>query len=776
MKYILYATRPNGAKLDKFPVDWRTLTVANAHDPAIWLDEPTARAKSAATKFPVGCVVSEGDGYWFLDIDGALQPDGNWSPIAGWLIEQLPGCYVEVSISGKGLHLIGRGAVPAHGTRNATYGLEFYTRGRFCALTGHYARGSMEQECPSIASVAATLFPPATGGAAAAGGAAPGEWTTEPCAEWAGYDDDDELLQRAMASQSARATFGGKPGFAELWRADEAALARAWPDAGGQGRPYDASAADAALAAHLAFWTGKDCERMERLMRRSALAREKWGREDYLHRTILGAAARARDVHRQGARAEPVSVAPPAAPADPAGTAQPTALASDLAGYFAGAVYIEEMYMAATPDGLLLSPQQFRASVRYGGRTFALRNDKTTTNAWEAFTESAVFRPQWANRACFRPELPPRSIFTETGLSYFNTWSPVETVAAEGDPGPFLDLMRRLLPIERDRDIILSYMAHNVQRPGHKAQWCPVLQGAQGNGKSFIMQVMAYCVGDRHTHTVNPQDIANKFNSWIAGKCLVIIEELYIGRDRLDMLDALKILITNSRIELQGKNANQISYDNRANFLAATNHADAIPKTDDDRRYCTLQTAQQSADDIIRDGMGGSYFPNLYAWGRAGGFAVCNWYLRQFAIPAEFDPAGLAHRAPLTSSTAAAIAASRDPVEQAVREAIESDERGFRAGWVSSFWLGDLLDRRKLRQRCPPNRWDALLSTIGYVRHPALSGGRVNVPVAPDGIKSRLWVLRESAASLLPDAVTVARAYAAAQGAEQPPPSLKVAG
>ena len=95
---------------------------------------------------------------------------------------------------------------------------------------------------------------------------------------------------------------------------------------------------------------------------------------------------------------------------------------------------------------------------------------------------------------------------------------------------------------------------------------------------------------------------------------------------------------------------------------------------------------------------------------------------------------------------------------------------------MSSFWLGDLLDRRKLRQRCPPNRWDALLSTIGYVRHPALSGGRVNVPVAPDGIKSRLWVLRESAASLLPDAVTVARAYAAAQGAEQPPPSLKVAG
>ena len=44
--------------------------------------------------------------------------------------------------------------------------------------------------------------------------------------------------------------------------------------------------------ADLAFWTGRDCERIRALMNKSALARDKWEREDYLPRTILGAVGR----------------------------------------------------------------------------------------------------------------------------------------------------------------------------------------------------------------------------------------------------------------------------------------------------------------------------------------------------------------------------------------------------------------------------------------------------------------------------------------------------
>ncbi|WP_396126770.1 phage NrS-1 polymerase family protein [Acidicapsa ligni] len=75
--------------------------------------------------------------------------------------------------------------------------------------------------------------------------------------------------------------------------ADAKALALAYPD---PARGYDASAADSAIAQHLAFWTGKNCERIRNIMYQSKLVRDKWEREDYLPRTILGVVARQVDV------------------------------------------------------------------------------------------------------------------------------------------------------------------------------------------------------------------------------------------------------------------------------------------------------------------------------------------------------------------------------------------------------------------------------------------------------------------------------------------------
>jgi hypothetical protein len=102
--------------------------------------------------------------------------------------------------------------------------------------------------------------------------------------------DDAELLRRAMNSRSKPSAFGGKASFADLWLANEQVLAANYPDA--NGRTYDASAADAALAQHLAFSTGSDCARIERMMKGCALVRDKWEREDHLPRTILGAVRR----------------------------------------------------------------------------------------------------------------------------------------------------------------------------------------------------------------------------------------------------------------------------------------------------------------------------------------------------------------------------------------------------------------------------------------------------------------------------------------------------
>lgn len=764
MKFVPYKVVPSASrpgKTDKLPLDWRTGDVADAQGTAIHLTREAAElAVSMGTGSGVGLVLTAEERLWCIDIDNCLQADGNWSPIAVELCDRLAGAYLEVSVSGRGLHIIGTGDLPPHGTRNGALGLELYSKGRFIALTGTHASGDMECDLtPVISAIATQYFPPSAGGSTD-----PSDWTDGPCEGYGGPTDDDELISRMLSVKSAASAFGGAASPRDLWKANETALAKAFPDTGD--RAYDASRADAALAQHLAFWTGKDCDRMERLMLRSALAREKWEqRPEYLRSTITRACGQQRDVAAGRKRTDIIPV--PNAPAAPDGAPLSSGfvLASDMPSYFKDCVYIEDQYVAATPDGELLTPQQFRTSTRYGGAKFMLDTEKTTRNAWEAFTESAVFTPPTARSTCFRPEEPSRGLIYDNGRRLFNCYVPIDTPSQPGDPSPFLEHMRKLLPVGVDSDLLLYWMASVIQNPGYKMQWAPLIQGCEGNGKSILIEIMIQAVGERYSHIPNAQDLANKFNAWLQNKLFIGVEEIYVATERRDVLDTMKPMITNRRIEIQGKGLNQVTTDNRANFMLATNHQDAIPKTENDRRYGMFFTAQQCADDLTRDGMTEEYFTRLYDWLRSGGYAIVTHYLRNLAIPAAMDPARGLQRAPQTSSTKEAIEASRGPVEQLILEAISNEAVGFRGGWASGHYLSVLLEDRRLRNRCLPQQWDALMASLGYGRHPALRGGRTDNIVAPDGVRTRLWVKKDSIAHLnLESAAQVAAAYSAVNG------------
>jgi hypothetical protein len=311
-QFIIYRLVPKAnGKADKLPCDYRTGKVASAHDPAIWTDSATAEATAAAWggEWGVGFVFTESDPFFFLDIDSCLV-DGAWSPLATGLCGALSGCAVEVSASGTGLHIFGSGKPPVHGCRNAELGLEFYSSGRFVALTGAGAVGNCLADASAVLpALVAQYFPPDVSTLSDVG------WTSGPVPEWNGPKDDAALLMKAMRP-SPTSAFTGKAGFADLWTANEAALSKSYPDAGG--RSYDASAADAALAQHLAFWTGRDGERIERLMRQSALCRDKWdSHTTYLREfTIQGAVDRQESVFGDRATSAPNS-APGAALAEP---------------------------------------------------------------------------------------------------------------------------------------------------------------------------------------------------------------------------------------------------------------------------------------------------------------------------------------------------------------------------------------------------------------------------------------------------------------------------
>jgi primase-polymerase (primpol)-like protein len=281
-QFIIYRLKPSESrpgKRDKLPCDYRTGRDASAHDPRYWTDYATAKATAIAfgDGWGVGFVFTEDDPFWFLDIDGCLI-NGQWSPLAVSLCQLFAGCAIEVSNSGTGLHIFGRGKTPAHKCTNKAMGLEFYHTARFVALTEDRAQGDCMTDASAILpAFVATYFP-------ADEAAMDATWGDGPCEEWYGPSDDAELLLRAMKSRSTASAFGTKASFADLWLVNESVLAVNYPDP--NGRSYDASAADAALAQHLAFWTGNHCERILRMMQQSGLVRDKWDREDYLPRTL----------------------------------------------------------------------------------------------------------------------------------------------------------------------------------------------------------------------------------------------------------------------------------------------------------------------------------------------------------------------------------------------------------------------------------------------------------------------------------------------------------
>lgn len=768
-QFFLYSLVPDPSrpgKTAKLPVSPITGYQMNAHDPAHWVDAQTACTLAATwgPSYGVGFSIQRGNGLFFLDLDDHLGADGQWSPLARQLCEMFRGACVEISQSGRGLHIIGRATTLEHSCKplDKGCGVDLYTEMRFIALTGRAIGDAGTDHTAAMGLLVPRMFPPGAG-------KHEGTFvlTGEPVAEWRGPADDDELIRRALNSRSAGAAFGMRASFADLWQANADVLRVTYPD---PARLYDASAADAALAAHLSFWTGKHGERIERLMRQSSLKREKWDRhgDDYLARTICEVIARGGDV-LQDKPPEPPNLPMPSAeaPTQRAVEGQTFLGADGQRGLFKGCVYVQDRHRVLIPGGALLKPDQFRAA--FGGYVFAMDdvNQRTTRNAWEAFTESQLLRPPTADTICFRPQDPPGSIHKDAGRSRVNTWWPADVRRVVGDVTPFLDLLRKLLPDEQDRAIVLAYMAACVQHKGRKFQWWPVLQGAEGNGKSTLSACVVEAVGGHYAHWPKAKDLLNKFNGWIANKVFVAVEELQSSdtHEQNDVIESLKTTITGARgIQIESKGVDQVSMQIVANGMATTNYKTAVRKTPDNaRRLAVFYTAQQTLADIERDGMGGDYFPRLYAWLEAEGFAIVSELLHTYPIPDELNPATRLHRAPRTSTTDEVIAESRGHVEQAVMEAVAQGVPGFAGGWVSSLALERLLEDLNAAARIPHSKRRQIMHDLGYMLHPGLNDGRVNNPVQPDGRKVQLYVVRQSPIASMQGAAEIAKAYTSAQ-------------
>ena len=738
---------------NKIPADYRTSALCDAHDPEVWTDYQTVKqaAEKYGSEFDVGFVLTKDDPFFVVDIDKCDNPAGGWSDTANAVMSYFPGALVEVSQSGKGLHIFSTSTnMPDHACKNIPLGLELYDNERYIAL------GNMETAIGNagtngdqyLQSFINTYMAPRTV-------VTPETWTTEPIATCNPLDDE-ALITKALGSKSAAGVFGGGATFRDLWECNVEVLSAVYaPDASDKG-DFDESSADMALVSHLTFWTGKNCEQIERLMWKSKLVRDKWKKhKNYLRNTIMRAVSLQADSNVYKGNPPKVSLE----------KAEPVQRESDepgllsgfryLAGpqqieHFKGCVYVQDIHRVFTPDGSFLKHDQFNAT--YGGYTFALddTNRKETKKAWEAFTESQVVEYKIAKTTCFNPQLPTGEFVEVEGKVAVNIYVPTNTPRAAGDPARFLNHLTKVLPDEHDRAILVAYMAACIQHKGIKFQWAPLLQGMEGNGKTLFTRCIAFAIGEKFTHMPPAEQLTEKYNEWLYETIFVGVEDIYVPDHKLNVIEVLKPMITNDRHAIRGMGVAQIMKSICCNFMFNSNHKDAVRKTNRDRRFAIFYTAQQNDGDLERYGMGGNYFPDLYHWLKnEDGYAIVANYLETYQIPGELNPATLCHRAPKTSSTDDAITASLGVAEQIIQEAIDLNELGFRCNLVSTKYARDLL--RSNGKILSPQKVADVLINVGYCKHPALSNSQGRLKV--NGATVKIYVKKESIESQIENTV-----------------------
>jgi len=382
--------------------------------------------------------------------------------------------------------------------------------------------------------------------------------------------------------------------------------------------------------------------------------------------------------------------------------------------YFAGCAFIVKMGKILAPDGRFHNATTFNGA--YGGKQFIITSDgKKTDEAWKAALRSTLWTIPKVDHIRFLPQQPQGAIVKDAlGRSGVNMYAPPQVQRIEGDASPFLNHLARLIPDTNDQRILHQWMAHIVQYPGYKIPWAPVIQSAEGAGKTMIEIAMTHAVGAPYVHFPNAQELADgggKFNAWMRNKVFILADEIKVD-ERLHLVEVLKPLLTRETIEIQGKGHDQDMEDNPACWGFFTNYKDAIPAKKNGRRYAIFYSPIQTASDLIERGMNDEYFKPLFEWMRGDGKAIVADWLLSYPI----ERGAIPMRAPETTSTAEAVNLSRSPIERAISEAVEQQLPGFVGGWISSVAVMQRLKKQSVtRGQVSPHIIAGILESMGYV-------------------------------------------------------------
>jgi primase-polymerase (primpol)-like protein len=154
---------PGGGRWNKIPHNAANGQAASSTDPQTWSGFETAvnAYKTGQGRYAgVGFVLHKGDSIVGIDLDHAIDENGNLTPEAAHFVAMVNG-YTEISPSATGVRIFVRAILPPGGRKRGN--VEMYETGRFLTVTGQHLPGTPEnvpERQAEVEAMHALVWPP----------------------------------------------------------------------------------------------------------------------------------------------------------------------------------------------------------------------------------------------------------------------------------------------------------------------------------------------------------------------------------------------------------------------------------------------------------------------------------------------------------------------------------------------------------------------------------------------------------------------------------------
>lgn len=732
---------------------------ASSTNPATWCDVETALTYANAWNCGVGFVLTDADPFRVIDIDHCYV-NGQWTQLAHQVCGQFPGAAVEISQSGEGLHIWLTGALPERHS-NKALGLELYARERFIALTGAGVQPgtSAATDYPQLHAFVSHHFPPRQ--------TVQGElqWYDRAIPEAGNVPQDDEMFLRAFLSAppsqprpDAQQAFAhlqsGKEATQmervpvsnrDLFEANAAVLSQAWPSDAPWG--YDKSNAAFSLACRLAYWTGKDCPRIERLMNRAAFQRtfaqvDRVRGQTYMQFDVMRGCLFATNVRKWNVEDQNAEVKQQAVDAytqfvdriAAAGDEQSLMTICDECGYeqslkreqrelLANAVQRQlellgkgklskstcermvalksahpapdrqamqrqqNIAMNLPEDMPILTPVMHTAQMldefvfiadgsQVGSKydravCFAMSDFRNLMAASRTITPDGtrVHTEDWITHPS-RTSVATRTFkagdnvltYDPNGRLALNMWRAQPAATYTVDISSFLEHVQYLFG-ERT-NAFLDWLAHIEQRPGVLPHfgWLHIANKT-GTGRNWLSSVIARMWRGYVAPSVDMDALINgSFNGVLAGRVIAIVDEIRSGarEDAYMMEGKIRNMITEETRYIKPKYGKEYVEHNACRWLVFSNHKNAIPLSDTDRRWDVVHLSDMPRDEHV--------YAYLYACLEYPGYIES---IRAWLAARDISAFNPGKRPPISKAKLAAIDATRSPYQRAALQIVQ---------------------------------------------------------------------------------------------------------